>query len=314
MKFSKLKVKRFFFKTKLYKLNSLFNRFHIIPYHMVVDKPNGFYPEISIHDFERQVAQLYKNYNVISLDEIVERVTRRESLRRCVAITFDDGFRDNYEKAYPILKQYGVPATIFLTTGYIEGEKSPWFIKLRHIFMKTRRTHFQFRMWNQAFSIPMRSSLERYEASEVVMKYLMNSTDVEKYLVLERLSEELEANESMELSNIMLNWEQIREMSKNGIDFGAHTVNHPVLTRVPISEAEEEIVKSKDTIEYKLGKPVTSFAYPFGNRTQYSVEFFEILEKYKFNCAVTAERGSNGYGTELFALNRGAPWELSMLT
>ena len=86
---------------------------------MIVDEPNGFYPETSTSDFEKQIFHLAKNYKIISLDKIVDRIKNRRSLRRCVAITFDDGFRDNYEIAYPILKKYNVPATIFLTTGYM---------------------------------------------------------------------------------------------------------------------------------------------------------------------------------------------------
>ena len=314
MKFSKLKVKRFFFKTKLYKLNSLFNRFHIIPYHMVVDKPNGFYPEISIHDFERQVAQLSKNYNVISLDEIVERVTRRESLRRCVAITFDDGFKDNYENAYPILKKHKIPATIFLTTGYVENGTAPWFIKLRYIFMKTEKAHFQLRANDEIISLPMRTRKEKFVASERAMVCLKNSADEKRLLVLDKLCKQLGVNEFDGLNNLMLNWNQIKEMSESSILFGAHTVNHPILTRISIDAVEKEIRQSKEEINARIEKPVTAFAYPFGKKTEYSNKIFELLRKFGFRCSVTSEYGANNLYTNLFELRRSLPWEFSLLT
>jgi len=122
---------------------------------MIVDKTNGFYPETSTSDFEKQIAHLARNYKIISLDEIVDRVKTKKSLRRCVAITFDDGFRDNYEKAYPILKKYNVPATIFLLTGCIQNGEAPWFIRFRHVFMKTQKEHFQQFQEDKKVIIPL---------------------------------------------------------------------------------------------------------------------------------------------------------------
>lgn len=155
MKSIKSIIKQFLFKTKLYKLNFLQNRFYIIPYHMIVDEPNGFYPGTSTRDFEKQIDHLAKNYKIISLDEIVHRIKNRRPLRRCVAITFDDGFRDNYEKAYPILKKYNVPATIFLLTGCIQNGEAPWFIRFRHVFMKTQKEHFQQFQEDKKVIIPL---------------------------------------------------------------------------------------------------------------------------------------------------------------
>lgn len=314
MNSSKLKLKRFFFKSKLYKLNSLFNRFHIIPYHMVVDKPNGFYPEISIHDFEKQVAYLSKNYNVISLDEIVERVARRESLRRCVAITFDDGFKDNYENAYPILKKYNIPATIFLITGDIENGTAPWFIKLRYIFMRTEKTHFQLRAHGEIATFPMRTREEKYFASKKAMVCLKDSADEKKLLLLDNLCEKLSVDEFDGLNNLMLDWNQIKDMSRNNISFGAHTVTHPILNRITSEVVENEIKKSKESIEAIIGKPVTAFAYPFGKKTEYSNKIFEVLRKFGFKCSVTSEYGTNDFHTNLFELRRSLPWEVSFLT
>jgi len=155
MKKLKSIIKQFIFKTNLYKLNHLRNQFYIIPYHMIVDEPNGFYPETSTCDFGIQIQHLVANYRILSLDEIVERVKSRKSLQGCLAITFDDGFRDNYEIAYPILKKYNAPATIFLTTGYIENGTALWFIKLRYVFMKSEKGHFTSSLNDTTVSLPM---------------------------------------------------------------------------------------------------------------------------------------------------------------
>ena len=128
---------------------------------MIVDKPNGFYPEISICHFEKQIAYLTKKYNIIPLDEIIERIKKRGNLRRCVAITFDDGFKDNYRNAYPILKKYLVSATIFLTTGYIENQTAPWFIKFRYMFMKTKKPELKLDInINKQTIFPMQQNMK----------------------------------------------------------------------------------------------------------------------------------------------------------
>lgn len=306
-------LKQLLFTAKAYRLNALLNRFYIIPYHMIVDKPNGFYPETSTRDFEKQIVHLVKNYKVISLDEMVARVKRRDSLRRCVAITFDDGFRDNYENAYPILRKYNVPATIFLTTGYIDSRKAPWFIKLRYIFMQTAKTHFHLSHNGTIISHPMHTKDEKFAASDKAMAYLKKCPDEERLPLLDRLCEQLGVNEFEGLNDLMLTWDQIKEMAEHRISFGAHTVNHPILSRTSMEIAAREIQESKRTIEEKLKKPVTSFAYPFGKKSQYSPEIFSILQELQFKCAVTTESKPNTHRVNLFELNRPVPWEFSVL-
>jgi len=306
-------LKQLLFTAKAYRLNALLNRFYIIPYHMIVDKPNGFYPETSTRDFEKQIDHLAKNYNIISLNEMVHRIKNRMPLRRCVAITFDDGFRDNYEIAYPILRKYNVPATIFLTTGYINSGAAPWFIKLRYIFMQTDRTYFQLSHEGTTISCPIHTKKEKFAASDRVMAYVKSCPNEQRLSLLDRLCKELEVNEFQGIDNLMLTWDQIKAMASNGIFFGAHTVNHPILSRTSMEIAEREIRESKKTIEDKIGKPITSFAYPFGKKSQYSPEIFSILEELGFKCAVTTESGTNTHRVNLFELNRPVPWEVGII-
>lgn len=305
--------KRCLFKARLHRLGSFSNRFYILPYHMVAGEPNGFYPETPISNFKKQMAYLARNHEVTSLDEMVRRVKKKEPLRRCVAVTFDDGFKDNYKNAYPILREYNIPATIFLTTGYIESGNAPWFIKLRYIFMKTEKAWFRFSTNDKVVLVPMRTKPEKFAASERAMAYLKGCPDGERLALLDRLCEELRVREFEEIKDLMLDWHQIKEMSENGISFGAHTVSHPVLATMPLGLAEKEISESRKTIEEKIGSRITSFAYPFGKKAQYRPELFPILERLQFKCAVTAEWGANNYHTCLFALNRGVPWEVGMV-
>lgn len=306
-------IKQLLFKTKLYKLSLLQNRFYIIPYHMIVDEPNGFYPETSTADFEKQIAHLVKNYRVISIDEIVERVRTKSSLCRCVAIAFDDGFRDNYEIAYPILRKYNIPATIFLTTSYIDSGTAPWFIKFRYIFLKTEKTELHFCLDDKNIFFPMHTKKAKFATSDRVMAYLKSCSNKQRLSLLDKLYKKLEVNEFQGIDNLMLTWDQIKVMASHGISFGAHTVNHPILSRISIEMAEKEILNSKNTIGKEIGKPVTSFAYPFGKKSQYTPQIFSILQELQFKCAVTTELRPNTHSVNLFELNRPVPWEFSLL-
>jgi peptidoglycan/xylan/chitin deacetylase (PgdA/CDA1 family) len=305
-------LKQLLFTTKAYRLNAIRNRCYILPYHMIVDEPNGFYPETSTADFEKQIVHLAKNYKIISLDEIVKRVKNKRSLHRCVSITFDDGFRDNYEKAYPILRKYNASATIFLTTGYIDSGTAPWFIKLRYIFMQTAKTHFNLSRNGTNISLPMRTRKEKFAASDKVMAYLKDCPDHDRRPLLDMLCEELGVS-TFGLNDLMLTWDQIKEMAEHKISFGAHTISHPILRQISMEKAESEILQSKETIEAKIEKPVTSFAYPFGKKKLYRPELFPILSKFQFECALTTETAANNQSTPLFELNRGIPWEIGMI-
>ena len=145
------------------------------------------------------------------------------------------------------------------------------------------------------------------------MAYLKDCSEDQRRHLLDRLSMELEVDNFEELNNLMLNWEEIKEMSKNGISFGAHTVNHPIISKIPLDMAEKEILQSKQTIEKMIDQPVTGFAYPFGKEAQYNPNIFPILKKLKFKFAVTTETDVNRYDTKIYALNRSGPWELSLI-
>ncbi len=159
----------------------------ILLYHHLgtIGRPSRSYMEPAL--FERHLNYLQeKAYSVIDIAKIIRRIRSGERLpRKTISVTFDDGWKDNYELAFPIIKRYGFPVTIFLVSG--------------------------------------RVGLKDY-----------------------------------------LNWKEIREMDSDGVRFGAHSVSHPRLTEIPLSDARDEIADSKKALEDGLGKEVGSFCYPYG--------------------------------------------------
>ena len=185
----------------------------ILTYHSIDNSKSVI--SVSPSGFKKQMNYLMENgYQTLSLYDTIRHLQQRESLpEKVIIITFDDGYKNNYIHAFPILKKYQFTATIFLATAYCEGTND-WF--------------------GQEFSIP-------------------------------RIP--------------MLSWVEIREMSRYGIEFGAHTRSHARLADLDMEKAQEEIVGSKMDIESHLNQPVELFSYPFGSFNEQAKEIVRTVFK-----------------------------------
>jgi len=191
------------------------------------------------NEFWAQMRYLKKHYNVIPIEEI------GSAKRNSVVITFDDGYSDNYKYAYPILKHLGLPATVFLTTGFLDNPKLPWWDKMAII------------------------------GQDKKIGWLKNISDKEKIKRIDRLSK----NHKMpSAKGLFMTWKQVKEMQKHNITFGPHTVSHTILTKIPIAKAKKEIKDSIDTILKKLGSIVSVFVYPNGHEKDMSKSIDSYLE------------------------------------
>lgn len=294
-------------------MRSLRNECYILAYHMISDEPNGYFPESSLQTFSRQMQYLIRNYSVLPLVEIAQRISGGKPVRRCAAVTFDDGFRDNYEKAFPILKQLQVPATIFLTTGSIENGQAPWFIQLRYLFMKTPKSRLEIELAGHTEFFPLANPLEKRSASDMLMNYVQSCPNEERLSILSALPSLLDVDLKDRLQSLMLTWDQIREMGQNGISFGAHTMTHPILTLISPENLRREVSGSKAAIEENTGQAVRAFAYPFGKKRHCPQSAATVLKGLGFVCAVTTEPGANSANTPLYELKRSHPLEMSLV-
>jgi peptidoglycan/xylan/chitin deacetylase (PgdA/CDA1 family) len=255
----------------------------ILMYHRVcpgVGDP--FLQSLTPEDFERQISYVSRNFEILGLDALVERLCSSDRRpRKAVAITFDDGYKDNYIFAYPILSKRGIPATVFLTTGYIGTGRLFWWDIVGYVAQQTSVRQFTL---DGVGTYSFRTRFERTSARFQIIEKLLALPEHEKSVLLQKLLDVSEIHIPPDLGkDIILSWSEIKEMAEGSITFGAHTVNHPVLTRIPMEMAEKEIVQSKADIERNLGKKVTAFSYPNGF---FSEEVIDITKKTGFACAV----------------------------
>jgi peptidoglycan/xylan/chitin deacetylase (PgdA/CDA1 family) len=221
-----------------------------------------------------------------------------------IAITFDDGYEDNYTDAYPILRELGLPATVFLTTGVIGTGESLWFDRVLDAFEGARRDRMT--LPGEKDATDLREAPVRAAAAFRTLQALMRLPDATRLTTIDRIVHELDPVGGGRLP-AMLDWDQVRTMASGGISFGAHTVTHPILTRLPLMEAERELRASKQAIEQETGRPAELMAYPVGRRADYSPELTELAARLGFQAAFTTEAGANARGDNRLLLRRVKP-------
>jgi len=266
----------------------LARRFQVLAYHKVSPDPHPFFEPVHPDVFDKQVEFLSRYYRVMPLLELVERSRKGDVPAGAVAITFDDGYRDNYEYAFPILRKHRVGATIFVSTGAIETGELLWHDRVFDAFRYATVEH----------ALSLKPVLAR--AKELYGEGRLR--------FVEKIEEALKPSLQETAKDRMLTWNQIHQMHASGIDFGSHTVSHTILTRMPRPEMIRELCESKEQISAHLGVPTSSFAYPNGHVGDYSGEVQGALKDAGYLCAVTSEFGLNHVFSNPFELRRGQPW------
>lgn len=268
----------------------------VVNYHRIDDPYrsdfDSFKPNVSAtaQEFDRQLDYLAKWFHVVSLKDIVEWLDGHKELPPHAAlITFDDGYLDNYTSAFPILRKYNFPALIFLTTGHIGADAPFYWDMAAYCFAHTRSDQVTFpdgqvKHWaNQA---------ERDRVSKNWIESMKTLPQAEKQSYVESLPALLGVSiPAGYFQRLMMNWDQVREMQKGGIEFGAHTVHHPILTRITSEQVREEIIGSKSRIEAEIGEPVLGFAYPNGQASDLNEEIEKIVGESGIRAAFTLRNG-----------------------
>ena len=276
-------------------------RFIILCYHRVGTGGIPFYSELPTWKFEQQMHHIRRNYRLCSLDDLVEQLEEPKDSTPAVAVTFDDGYHGTYTEAFPILREYAIPATVYLAAGCIESGEVAWYDRLFLALQSIPSPHLDVAVAGRRFDLTTKES--RIDATAQIVGHLRRIPQEERI----RACAEIEAKTKLpqcELKNRMMSWAQIREMQACGVKFEAHTMTHPVLSRLNSKAQENEIRESKCLIENRLGREVLHFAYPFGKPEDFTEETTAILRRLNFRSAATTVWGVNDPGVLRFGLRR----------
>ena len=284
----------------------------ILFYHRFKEKNEATAPyKLHIKSFERQMLHLKRWYNVITLDKLVENIKNGGNLSHLsVVITIDDGFKDNYDLAYPILKGLNLPATIFLTSGFINTQKAPWVDEIGIALAKTQLDNLYVPQLFGDQVVAISSNEQKAETLHRIYKkllYLEHNTKVDlvdTLLSILNKKGDLRAHE-----RIMLNWKEIKKMSQNNISFGSHTLTHPTLSKMGPEDAMFEIIESKRIIEKELGACVRHFAIPNGQNEDFTEALREFCKNGLFDSIATTNFGEVTKFSDPYKLPRVCPSE-----
>jgi len=270
-------------------------------------------------DFERQIRFLKKYYEIIDFKDLKSAISNANSSKDLVVLTSDDGYRDNFLYAFPIIKKYDVPLTIFLTTDVISTKQLLWPDKLAWILYKSASNFNRQTLYRTDLPREMIRSVEKFfltnasgqtQILRTISMHLKSYPNAELEDILDRLTKFCNVTQwPAEDLRAMLSWEEVKNMSADGVSFGSHTKSHPALSRIPLDLARQEIVDSKQVIEEQIQKPVTTFAYPYGKRDDTTEGIINLLRDEGFEYACTTEIGYEEFpiNNPLFLKRKGVP-------
>jgi peptidoglycan/xylan/chitin deacetylase (PgdA/CDA1 family) len=291
----------------------LFHRFAfqdqltIVMYHGIIKEPLLVedWCFVDEHSFRAQIEYLKKHFEIVALSDAVERMRNGGIKRPTAVITFDDGYQNNFDVAFPLLCRERIPATVFLATGLMNTEDTVWYCRLN---LALSQTHRDFIEWNGLkFDI---STLDlKAKASAVIqegLKKLKHSVLMAtvRHIILQ-LGNDAGCSIEVDSPYRMLNRNAIAEMvASELIEFGAHTHQHAILSRLSEEERFSEIRQSIDAIYELTGRRCRSFSYPNGRMGDYDWDSINHLMACGIQMAVTTIAGPNNRTTPVMELRR----------
>ncbi len=280
-------------------------RLSILIYHRVLAEPDPLRPDDpGIKAFEQQVRLVSDHCRVLPLAEAIERLYAGNLPRGAVAITFDDGYADNYTNALPILQGFGAHATFFIATGFLNGG---WMFNDRVIEALRYTTQQTAELPELGLDrIPIENLSERREAARAIIRAIKHRAPMERQTLLDLILDRLGNPDCGHAP--MMSDQQVRGLHEAGMGVGAHTVTHPILQTLNEEEVRWELTESRAYLERLLGAPVPLFAYPNGKPgNDYTSRETRLLREAGFLAAVCTAPGGADRSRDRFQLPRYTP-------
>lgn len=272
----------------------------ILNYHRIGDRHDSILDRnlwsATDEDFDAQIEMISKNFDVVGLEDL-DAIYRTGS-GRYVMVTFDDGYRDNYTNAYPILKAHNVPATFFITTGFLDIPKVPWWDEIAWIVRSTRTEGLAANKWTGSpivFDEPDREAA--ISRLLTVYKGLPGSV-TEEYI--DFLANQLQMPRCPRAiaDELWMTWDMIREMRQNGMSFGGHTVTHPILANLTPDQQDWEVAECRRRLVEEVGEPIEAFSYPVGGPKSFNQYTRAALSRHGFRWGFTYLGGYSHFDQE----------------
>ncbi len=284
-------------------------RLSILIYHRVPEEADPLLPGVvDAARFELQMSILGNLFNVLPLSEAVQRMKHGTLPSRAACVTFDDGYADNFKVALPILRRQNIPATFFISTGYLDGG-----IMFNDKVIETVRRLESNRLDLSESGLGVHA-LENHEQRLQAIGNLLSGMKYKPMEERHRIMDDIADSAGLKFpDDIMMTRDEVRGLHDAGMEIGGHTVNHPILSKLEAAAARMEIAKGVEHLQEITGKPVKLFAYPNGiPGVDYMPEHVRMVEEMGFEAAFTTAKGVAKGGCDLFQLPRFTPWDVDL--
>lgn len=269
----------------------------ILTYHRV-DYPQAK-PELSPRllsatpeSFEEQMRIIKQNYTPVTAQQVLENIYHKQPLPpHPVLITFDDGYMDFEQYAWPILERYAIPAVLFIATDYPDNpQRHLWWDRLYHALHQTQHKQVSI---SEKQNYPLHTSAEKMRAFRSISNQIKAIPHHIAMPLIEEVCTLLEVEPHTH--NYIMSWDQIQAVSQAGVEIAAHTCSHPILPQVSVDDAITEAIQSRYIVKEKVGYDLPIFAYPSGGA---STAIAQHLANAGFKLAFTTRRGINNLPSE----------------
>jgi peptidoglycan/xylan/chitin deacetylase (PgdA/CDA1 family) len=273
----------------------------VLTYHRV-GTPDDVFPCLDVGLFRSHMRWLRENCVVIAPEEVREHAGRSDGRRPTVAVTFDDGYRGFHDHAYPVLRELGIPAAVFLATRFMDEGGLAWWDTL---YLAVRRTRARRAALPWAPETPFDLAEEggREGFLRACKRHLKSVPEVEKERWLGQILRSLEVERELDVDRQMLTWSEVGA-TVGLIRYGGHTHTHAILSRVDRARMEQEIRTCRDRIEAETGVAPHMFAYPNGQPGDFTEECKAVLRRHGFEIAFATGGGFNREDTDWMEIQR----------
>lgn len=259
----------------------------VVCYHGVVAVPTSdAWLHLPLHQFERQIEHLSRNYVILPLDEGLRRLRDGDLHAPTACVTFDDGYANNFTTALPVLRRYGVPATVYLVTGLVGTDRRLWTTRLEYALLDTDVT--EVRLGDRGVDGALGTSVaERRQSVRRIKEHLKRLDDDRRLELLKEIIDLVGESDRALDQHRMLSRKELAAFDADGtVSFGAHTHTHPILSRLSDSRLREEVTRSVHEVR-QLRNVSNSFAYPNGRPEDYDRRVQRMLAGLEVTAGLT---------------------------
>ncbi len=278
----------------------------VLTFHRFSGDGEGDPRGVPIATLAKCLEYLTRHYRVVSLAEMTEGLRRGEVRPNTAVVTIDDGYYEVDSMGAPLLRRYRIPASLFVVSEFVDGRVWLWPDRVRFVFEHAPSGPVGFSRRDFARCFDLRTEQGRWHAEQSCCEYAKRIPVADRDELISEVAEAcgVDLPASPPARYRAMTWAQLRRLAAEGLDVGAHTRTHSILSQLHGNSLRDEIAGCKEDIEQHLGFPVRHFAYPNGQRRDYTPESVAEVARAGYRAAVTTIAGGNAAGAPIFELRR----------